>query len=330
MLAFEKGVIGILGLSVAGLIASAALMPVGGQTLSPKADLALSGIEFETAAGPLPLIRRNVGVSAPVFTVSKLTQAFSRLDYDLDSLRTGSTDVPPLFIMSLPADMPRIRVPAQRKTIFFKAVLPLVLKINDEIRRDRQRLRRIRGQIRVEAPVDAADRLWLAALTSRFQVARNNLEELDRRMDAIPPSLALAQAAEESGWGTSRFALEGNAIFGQWTFSQIGSLVPREREDGRAHSIKSFDNLLGAVRAYVYNLNTHRAYRSFRQAREKMRRRGGQLDGAELARTLTSYSERGTKYVRSIRNIINANRLRDFDKVRLGADSLPGRREPAI
>jgi Bax protein len=209
-------------------------------------------------------------------------------------------------------------VPAERKRIFFKTVLPLVLKANDEILKQRKRLLRIQAENTKISKLRAADRLWLAALSERYGVSRNNLSEMIRRADIIPPSLALAQAAEESGWGTSRFALEGNALFGQWTFDQKGGLVPKKRDKGKAHRVRAFTSLMDAVRAYVRNLNTHRAYRQFRRERQALRRAGRHLTGSDLTRTLTSYSERGNKYVRTIQLIIDSNQLQNLDKARLG------------
>lgn len=328
MSVFEKGIIGILGLGVVAAVATVIAVPVDRTTHSPRAELAVQNIE--TAAGPGPLIVKRGGLTKPGVAVARLESRFNRLDYDLDQLRKGRSEVPPVFIVSLPEDLQRVRVPARRKAIFFKAVLPLVLKINADIRRDRQRLELIRGHLKSDRRLAAADRLWLVAQTERYRLKRNDLKSLAVRMDLVPPSLALAQAAEESGWGRSRFAVEGNAIFGQWTFSRTGSLVPRQRDEGRAHRVRSFGSLIDAVAAYVHNLNTHRAYREFRAARATMRKRNKSLDGAELARTLTRYSERGKKYVRTIRSIINVNRLGDFDALRLRSEAITGTGKPVI
>jgi Bax protein len=151
-----------------------------------------------------------------------------------------------------------------------------------------------------------------------------------RRADIIPPSLALAQAAEESGWGTSRFALEGNALFGQWTFAVKGALVPKNRDAGKAHRVRAFTSLLDAVRAYVRNLNTHKAYRHFRRERQALRQADRQLAGTVLARTLSSYSERGNKYVRTIQSIITGNQLQNLDKARLGGKTVSLSGQPVI
>ena len=115
-----------------------------------------------------------------------------------------------------------------------------------------------------------------------------DVQELLNRMDVVPPSLALAQAAEESGWGTSRFARQGNALFGQYTYNAKPGIVPAQRDADRRHRVRSHDNLLAAVRAYVHNLNSHWAYEDFRRKRSRLRRAGETISGYVLAGELRS------------------------------------------
>jgi Bax protein len=154
-------------------------------------------------------------------------------------------------------------------------------------------------------------------MSERYRVERGDIAALLLRVDAIPPSLALAQAAEESGWGTSKFARRGNALFGQWTTSSDVGIVPARRDAGKTHKIKAFKSLQDSIAAYMRNLNVHRAYREFRQARHSLRRRGRALDGLRLAAGMTRYSERAEKYVETLRIIINVNRLNLFDAAQL-------------
>ena len=205
----------------------------------------------------------------------------------------------------------------KRKAIFFKTVLPLILKVNEQTRADRRRLWKIRYRQATGLPVVAVDRLWLVVISERYGVKRGDINALFKRIDVVPPSLALAQAAEESGWGRSRFVQEGNAIFGQWTSSIHDALEPKSRDDGKTHGIKSFASLLHSVEAYVHNLNTHRAYREFRAARSVLRRVGAPLDGLVLATKLKRYSERGWDYVLTLRSIILGNNLSGLDDARL-------------
>ena len=148
--------------------------------------------------------------------------------------------------------------------------------------------------------LEAADCLWLIVMSERYGVGEGDIDGLLHRVYIIPTSLALAQGAEESGWGTSRFAREGNAIFGQWTFAREGNLVPRRRDNGKIHKIRAFETLLDGAKAYAKNLNTHRAYRGFRKLRAGMRRAGHPVEGEVLARTLLSYPERGPAYIETI------------------------------
>ncbi|MBF0248597.1 MAG: glucosaminidase domain-containing protein, partial [Alphaproteobacteria bacterium] len=186
------------------------------------------------------------------------------------------------------------------------------------ITRDRDRLHRLAQRKRDGERLPAVDRLWLAVMADRYDVARDDIAGMLKRHDVVPPSLALAQAATESGWGTSRFALEGNAVFGQWTFTDShDGIVPQDRQDGQSHRIRAFDSLYDSVYSYVINLNTHQAYREFRDMRADMRRHGMRLDGLRLADTLHRYSERGADYVLDIQNIIQTNDLEQLDGARL-------------
>ena len=321
MTGFERTLIGVMVASAAALVFFAVSHPNDSATRSPNAVL-VQDAEMATAAGgaivSAPKLMPDPGAKKAVFTVSSLSRTFSSLGYDIEMVRSGDLHVPQYFVDELPVDMPRIQAPARRKVIFFKTVLPLVLRVNAEISQDRKRLTRLADERRGAGKLAAEDRLWLAALAERYDVDRDNLAELVKRVDIIPASLALAQAAEESGWGTSRFVREGNALFGQWTISNVDSLLPGQRKKGATHRVKAFSALIDGVRAYVNNLNTHRAYRAFRDQRRKLRSRGSALDGYDLANSLTSYSERGKEYVRDIRTIINVNRLRQLDKARLG------------
>lgn len=267
-----------------------------------------------------------VAVSPPVTfvvhpTVEGLQAAFERADYDLEETRSNRMPVPRLRLVMLPRDLPDMADVGQRKTVFLSLLLPLVLEANAQIAMERRRLRnaierRAAGQ---QLSQELAD--WVGKLAKRYKASADRLEDLLLRVDTVPPSLVLAQAAAESGWGTSRFAVEGNAIFGQWTTARGKGLVPRERADGMTHKIRSFDRLIDSVNAYLLNLNTHRSYRGFRGLRAEMRQAGEPLDGPVLAGELRRYSEKGEEYVELLQGIIRKNRLRPFDMATLG-DSL--------
>ena len=140
-------------------------------------------------------------------------------------------------------------------------------------------------------------------------------------MDEIPVSLALAQAAKETGWGTSRFAQQGNALFGQWTWSGEG-LKPKDSDKNEGHKVMKFNILQASVRAYQRNLNTHKTYREFRLARAQLRDEGMELDSIILSQYLDEYAETGQEYVKILKKIIEQNNLKDFDKAKLLPSSL--------
>lgn len=258
---------------------------------------------------------KPVGVVVVPGSAEKLYQDFLRIGYRIDEVRQGAHPVPRVFVASMPGDVRTLRSVDRRKDVFIKSMLPLILSVNEEILADRERLKRLFALERQGIALDPADRDWLEAKYSRYGVESGDRDRLLLRVDAIPPSIALAQAAEESGWGTSRFALEGRALFGQRTFAEGAGMVPEKAPDG-GFLVKSFVELRDGVRSYAHNLNTHAAYRGFRERRQAMHREGI-VDPLRLIETLTRYSERGTDYIDSLRVIIRVNDLRAFDKARL-------------
>ena len=250
------------------------------------------------------------------------------LDYDLGAVIKGYAGVPRLNLVSLPADLSAIREIDERKAVFFKSVLPLVLQVNEQIVEDRTRLWDLHAQQKTGAELNALDRLWLAVMAERYGAKRGDIQGLLDRHDVVPPSLALAQAATESAWGTSRFVREGNAMFGEWTFAEKHKgIVPNGRETGKSHRVRAFDSLYESVLSYVTNLNKHRAYKEFRSQRAEMRAQGQLVDGMLLAGSLHRYSERGAAYVAEIRSIISGNDLDLLDTAELHGS---GTYEPVI
>lgn len=234
-----------------------------------------------------------------------LDAAFTRMNYRLDHIASGQA-VPPLFLPSLPADLDSVAETATKKQVFLRLMLPLILVVNEEIAEDRTRLEKI------AANHARRDEGWLAELAERYQSSSTEPAALLRRVDVVPPSLALAQAAEESGWGTSRFVRQGNNLFGQIA---AAGLVPQGDPNGPA--MANFDSLHAAVRAYMLNLNAHPAYENLRRIRAQIRARGVSPDGHSLAGALIGYSERGQAYVDGIRALIRHNGLLRFDHAKL-------------
>jgi len=198
-----------------------------------------------------------------------------------------------------------------RKSGFFEFIRPLIAEENRRVLSDRERLEAIASQ----SERSIFDRWWLDALAERYAVDQEALDEqavmetLLRRVDVVPMSLALAQAAKESGWGTSRFTREANNLFGEWCFDEGCGLVPRARARGQSHEVEAFDSPRESVSSYLRNLNTHDRYRSFRIERARLREAGEDLSGLALAEELTQYSARREAYIDEIRNLIKANNL---------------------
>ncbi|MGC6497587.1 MAG: glucosaminidase domain-containing protein [Candidatus Puniceispirillaceae bacterium] len=216
------------------------------------------------------------------------------------------------FVKTIPEA--HLDLPVKRqKEAFINMLLPLILAANDEIRQRRQAI------IRAAENGDMSSlEKWarLYRIKTKDMPADRIESELLRRADIIPVSLALAQAAIESGWGTSRFAVKGNALFGQWAWDQSAGLKPIEASNSRA-VVRSFPNLFGSVRAYMHNLNTHSEYARFRDRRSLLSGRKRNDLGTKLSVFLDGYAEIGFEYVEKIQTIIRSNDLGQFEAARL-------------
>ena len=236
---------------------------------------------------------------------------FEDLNYDLKAIRAGQK-VKPIYLTKLPKDINTLGDTKTKRELFIKIVLPLILHENEKIIDDRKRLFKILGK-NFNSP---GEKVWFNRRFKEYKIKDKDLAELKMRMDIIPVSIALAQAANESGWGTSRFALEGNALFGQWTWSKNG-ISPKNKDPDQNHKILQFQILKASVRAYKNNLNTHNAYKEFREVRAKLRQSGTNITGLALIKYLKNYAAIGEKYTEIIKGIIEHNSLTDFDKVNL-------------
>ena len=241
---------------------------------------------------------------------------FASYDYDLNEIRRGHTTVPKLFLTSLPDDLSKISDTDERKEIFISIILPLILQVNENIIKGRKSLSEIMYSMETNGEMSEEERKWINQKLKQYRIETFDIPELYSRMNIIPPSLAISQAAIETGWGTSRFATEANALYGQWTWDDDKGMVPRQRGDDEAHSIKVFDNLMGAVRGYAFNLNTHPAYEDFRVERRQYKNPKN-IDVNDLLITLIFYSELGYEYIDNLNSIIRVNRLKQFDSARL-------------
>ena len=236
---------------------------------------------------------------------------FEELGYDLQGVRAGQK-VKPIYLTKLPKDIKTLGDTKKKRELFIKIVLPLILDENNKIKEDREKLFKILNK----NFNTVGERVWLKRRFKEYKIEDQDLAKLKMRMDIIPVSLAIAQAANESGWGTSRFALEGNALFGQWTWSKKG-ISPKNKDPDQSHKILQFQILKASVRAYKNNLNTHNAYQEFREVRAQLRQEGKQIVGLDLTKYIKNYAAIGEKYVAIIEDIIERNSLTDFDKASL-------------
>ena len=236
---------------------------------------------------------------------------FKDVEYDLGKVRIQKL-VKPIYFTQFPRDLDALQSTKLKKETFIKIVLPLIVAENERILADREKLITLSKK---KFTTDV-EKQWLRQKFLEYKVKKGNLDELIERMDIIPTSIALAQAAKESGWGTSRFALEGNAIFGQWTWSGQG-IAPLDRENNKNHKILKFPILRASVKAYQNNLNTHKSYTKFREKRSNLRNKKKKISGLELTSTLNNYAQTGSEYTKILNQIIKQNRLTDFEPVRL-------------
>jgi uncharacterized FlgJ-related protein len=255
---------------------------------------------------------------------------FEKLGYTPEAWQAGVREVPRMYTTNIPerwgSKYSKEVTVQTKKRLFFRVLAPLVLRSNELILGDRTRAESLASSIRTGDEPSADDRQWLQELAAHYKVIDSTDEPLDSesldellvRVDIVPVSLTLSQGAEESGWGTSRFVAEGNALFGQWTWDEKAMKPAQQRRALGNYGIAAFETPLQSVMAHAQNLNTHRAYAGLRSKRAEMRRNGHEPSGRVLAATLTSYSERGEAYVKTLHVIMDANHLDATDEAHLG------------
>ena len=270
-------------------------------------------------------------LAGDVLAIDTLENTFESYGYNLDNVRNQQQPVPRLIVADVPDGLKDMRVIDRRKSLFFRTVLPMILIVNESIASERSLLLELQTIIRSEtfeeSDLDEDGTIWLMDMAKRYGIdmdaddvtLRDAVDVLTLRVAPIPTSLAMAQAVEESAWGTSRFAREGNALFGQWVWSEDAGIVPEDQREGQAYAVRAFDSPLQSVFGYAKNLNTHWAYTSFREQRAALLDANEALDGWALAETLTRYSERGENYVKSLHAIMRVNNLRPLDNAELAS-----------
>jgi Bax protein len=208
----------------------------------------------------------------------------------------------------------------QKKHAFFEYIYPLIEVANNEVLVKRKKLEHVMDDFNAGDELTPGERKFLVEVADEYSLkieepaTRGNVEKLLRAVDYVPPSLALAQAANQSAWGTSRFATQANNFFGQWCFTKGCGIVPARRDAGSKHEVRKFSTTQGSVRSYVRNINTARTYSSLRTVRANARRNESMLTGHDLAAGLVKHSTRGDAYVKEIRSMIRTNKLKNYDE----------------
>ncbi len=291
-------------------------LAIGFTGLAPSLQQTIAGLP---AAKDAPSDLHKPKASVSVAFRARSGSRHAAMGYDLARVRAGTAPVPRILLAKVPRDLAAMKQPAERKAAFLRLMLPLVLAANERVLRQRAQILLFQAKRAAGLPLKPHQEKRLAEIAAEYRGGTKDLDKLLTKVDAVPPSLALAQAAIESGWGTSRFIVEGNAPFGQWTSGAHEGLVPKNRDPGKTHKIRRFKQLIDSVHSYLRNLNTHLAYRAFRTQRSEFRTAGRRPDGNALVSALGAYSETKDDYIELLRSVIRINNLRSLDGARLDA-----------
>jgi uncharacterized FlgJ-related protein len=259
-------------------------------------------------------------VKIEINSLDELSEFFDSLNYNSAAWQAGNRKIPRLTFdrVSKTWQKSSKNLPVKKKKeIFFRLMIPLVLIANEGVLKEREFVKTLDESHKTLVELAKKYRVSLA---DQQKISESERKELLEKVDIVPASLALAQAAEESGWATSRFTLEGNAFFGQWDFSGKGMTPKQQRKELGNYGIARFDSPLGSVVGYIDNINISSAYKKFRQQRSELRAKNKPLSGWQLAGALDKYSERGQDYIDGIRHMIDYNTLRYADEVSLDGD----------
>ncbi len=246
----------------------------------------------------------------------KMQQLFLEANYNLDKIRNKEMDVPRIFIKTLPSDFNMIESTKEKKDMFIKFLLPLILKKNEELLADRNKLISIKEKLDKNQSLTESEQKFFDLMKQNYKTTTQNIDDILVKLDEISVSMALGQAIQETGWGESRFLIQGNSIFAEWTWGGEG-MLPRARKDGLIHRIKTFPTLYDSVDSYANNLNKTRYYAGFRRMRAKLRKENKPFYGRWLMSSMIHYSTEKNKYILDVKRIIRDNNLDDFNDVKL-------------
>lgn len=297
------------------------------QSASELSDTATDQLDTLIYSAPLNYLLTLDKVDAnnvEIRTYKDILELFEKLNYTPEAWQSGIREVPRVYLPIIGdrwgSTTSREITVENKKRIFFRGLAPMILRANELIMMDRNRLGGIMSSHNQNVAIAEEDELWVLELAKLYkvkteldQVTAPVLRSLWEKVDIVPASLALAQGAEESGWGTSRFAAAGNAVYGQWTWGKNAIVPEKQRKELGNYGIAAFGTLQESVCAYMLNLNTHNAYASLRNKRAELRKKNQKITGALLAEQLTQYSERGEAYVKTLKSMMDYNRLSPAD-----------------
>jgi len=260
-----------------------------------------------------------------------ILELYEKLNYTPEAWQAGIREIPRVYLTTIGDRWGKTTTKEidvlLKKQLFFRGLAPMILHSNELIMEDRKRLEEIRTTMQGNNPISEMDQIWIRKLAGLYKVKSSDdqatesmIEELWKKVDIVPPSLALGQGAEESGWGTSRFAAAGNAIYGQWTWGKNAIVPEEQRKELGNYGIAAFESLQESISGYMLNLNTHNAYADLRNKRAVLRKNGQKITGSVLAEQLTKYSERGEEYVKGLKSLMEYNRLSPVDDAYLSND----------
>ena len=246
------------------------------------------------------------------FLTKDLVNVFNENNYNYETVLKHKK-VPNLYISTLPEDFSEIVSSSKKKSLFVRSILPLIVKENNRIEILNNKIKKLKNNF---SNINRSEAIWLSKMMSRYKVKSNNLNDLIVKVDIIPVSIALGQAAIESGWGTSRFAMEGNALYGQWSWKSGSGIVPKDRDINEVYEIKSFLSLSNSVSSYMKNLNTHQNYKNFRINRKLLREHNIPVLGSYLYQYLDKYAV-DNNYSDILKKIIDSNKFGELENVEI-------------
>jgi len=292
------------------LPSSSDLLLVKEQSFSQKQDAALSA---EEKSKPEPVEKaKSVKTESDVAKTTQKTHKTPVIKNETMVLQEKATS-------KQPPDFASIKDVRLKKKTFFEFMYPRIVKANEKVVREHAEIERLKKQWIKNKQFSSEEQKTFSFYEKKYREDKNKLDMLSKinnllvKVDKVPASLILAQSANESAWGTSRFAKHGNNYFGQWCYRKGCGLVPSQRDDGSTHEVAKFDSVQKSVEEYIYNINVSRSYKDIRKLRQKMRNEGKSLDSLTLASGLSRYSERGKAYVKEIQSMIRFNKLQRYD-----------------